>query len=379
MAFDSERGAQDGKLVGTARIALAMQREPSLLVRVMHELSRSEEAFPDLLDCGDIGSNESVVSIRDVQPKVLDYHLHGLPAVKAVIDEIKGVLPWACLPFTSTMLTLSRGFFPKLYMPNALYAYLATSTERAIHASAQATRPIGDVIARALPMLQDMKEAVESLWRLKFPKIAFKFGPVATPDLLASVSAYDDMVVFHPVAPLAHCWPGIAVTAMSRLLLQKHQPKLDERVKDQLSLLTNLAALGGTLLLPGTCYDVLSRHPVDHAQYQVESIAKDLALCGDFDRRLLHFFPPASMNENYSIDMIGSIITFIIDDNVDERELFARISASNVGYRTFDLNFMLFQKALAALERGKFVKREEGNNQVIVIEDSIAGGVRRLT
>ncbi|MBN2152691.1 MAG: hypothetical protein JW839_14665 [Candidatus Lokiarchaeota archaeon] len=379
MATHSEKDVQDGKLAGTAKIALAMQREPPLLVRVMHELSRSEDAFPDLLACADIASNESVVSIRDVQPKVLDYHLHGFQAVRVTVDEIKGVLPWACLPYTSAMITLSRGFFPKLYMPNALYAYLAASTERALRSSAQAPLLAEDAIARALPRLQDMREAVESLWRLKFPRIAFKFGPVAMPDLLASVSAYDDMIVFHPVAPLSHCWPGVAVAAMSRLLLQKHQPRLDERVKDQLSLLTCLAALGAPLLLPGTCHDVLSRHPVDHAQYQVESIAKDLALCGTFDNRLLHFFPAASMNENYSVDMVRSIITLIIEDDIDERELFARVSASNVGYRPFDLNFILFQKALAALERSKLVKREEPNNQVIVVGDPVAGGVRRIT
>ncbi len=379
MAVDSVAGNDVSKLVGTARIALAMQRDPSLLVRVMHELGRSDEAFPDLLACGDIGSNDSVISIRDVQPKVLDYHLHGLPAIKVVINEIKDVLPWACLPYASTMLTLSRGFFPKLYLPNALHAFLAASTERALHASTQAFLPVDDIVARALPMLKDMQEAVESMWRIKFPKITFKFGPVVAPDLVASISAYDDMVVFHPIAPLAHCWPGIAVTAMARLLLQKHHPKLDERSKDQLSLLTNLAALGEPLLLPGACYGVLSRHPVDHAQYQVESIAKDLGLCGEFDRRLLHFFPPASLDENYSIDMIGSIIAFIIDDNVDERELFARVSASNAGYRPFDLNFILFQKSLEMLERAKFIKRDEENNQVIVIDETIADKVKGTT
>ncbi|MEX2682367.1 MAG: hypothetical protein Q6373_012270 [Candidatus Sigynarchaeota archaeon] len=379
MAFGSEMGVQDGKLAGTARIALAMQREPSLLVRVMHELSRSEEAFPDLLSCEDIHSNESVISIRDVKPKVLDYHLHALPAVKTVLDEIKGVLPWACLPCASTMLTLSRGFFPKLYMPNPLYAFLAMSTERALHASINTSRRVEDLVVRAITMLQDVQEAVESLWRVRFSKISIKFGPVATPDLLASISAYDDMVVFHPFAPLAHCWPGIAATALSRLLLQKHYPKLDERVKDQLSILTSLATFGLPLLLPGYCYGILSRHPVDHAQYQVESIAKDLALCGEFDRRLLHFFPAASMNDNYSIDMIGSIITLIIDDNVDERDLFARISASSAGYRPFDLSFTLFQNALAFLEKEKIIKRDEEHDQVIVIDEMVEASLRRVT
>nr|MDO8086370.1 hypothetical protein [Candidatus Sigynarchaeum springense] len=379
MAFDSKTGVQDSKLAGTARIALAMQREPALLVRVMHELNKSEDAFPDLLSCVDIRSNESVISIRDVQPKVLDYHIHAFPAIKAVIDEIKGVLPWACLPYASTMLTLSRGFFPKLYMPNALHSYLVTSTERALHAIVHALHRVDDVIARALALLQDLREAVESLWRIKFPKISIKFGPVVMPDLLASVSTYDDMVVFHPLAPLAHCWPEIATAALSRLLLQKHYPKLDERVKDQLSILTSLATFGRPLLLPGSCYDILSRHPVDHAQHQVDSIAKDLALYGEFDHRLLHFFPPASTGENYSVDMIGSIITFIIDDDVDERELFARISASNVGYRPFDLSFILFQNALTVLEKGKIIKRDEKNNQVIVIDEIVDAGLRRVT
>lgn len=405
MVDDSKQRIQDAKLASTARVALAMQRDPSLLARVTHELANADEWYPDLLARESISASDSVIATRDVNPRVVEYHLHGFQAIKAVIGEIKDVMPWACLPFSSIMLTLSRGFFPKLYSPNALYMFLSATTERALHDGLHATvrsekdggagdvesiddgaRDAGEASdasdasdARTLDVIMQLERitaAVESALHVELPGIKIRFGPVVAPDLLASVSAYDDMVVIHPVAPASHCWPGIAATAIARLLLQKRQPKLDERLKDQLALLTNTAITGEPLLLPGANHDVLSRLPASEARDRVDAIASDLASRVVVDREpvhhsLLDIFPPASLGDNYSTDMIGSIITFIIDDNVDERELFARVAASNVGYRPFDFNYTLFQKAITMLEHAGFMKRSGDDGKVLVIDSTV--------
>jgi len=196
-----------------------------------------------------------------------------------------------------------------------------------------------------------------------------------------SASAYDDMIVIHPAAPFTRYWPGVAIFAIARLLLQKKFPKMSERFKYQLAILTVRATIGEALEVPGSCYDIISRHPVDHAQYQIELISKDLDHYGDFDYKLLHFFPTTSMDENYSLDMIAALILFLTDENLDQRDLFARVGASSAGYRAFDQNFVLFQKALELLEKQpeSFIKRDEASNTVILLDDRIVKEKRSKT
>jgi len=336
----------------------------------MHELSRSLENFPSIMSCKDIASNENVLAVNGVAPKIIDYHVGSLAAIKVVVDDIRVSMPWACLPYADVMLSLFRGFFPKLFSPNALYSFLEANTERSLLAGNPSSWFTEDRLAGAHRTLVDLKEAVESMWGVKFPKLTFKFGPVIQQDFLASASAYDDMIVVHPSAPFSQYWPGIGVFTMTRLLLQKQFPKISERFKDQLAILSVRAVIGDALQSPGACFDILSHHPVDHAQYQIERISKDLNLCGDFDYKLLHMFPESSFEENYNLDMIAALVMFLIDDNLDERDLFARVSASSAGYRQFDLNFMLFQKALVYLEKIGFLKHDGENNSIIVEGDA---------
>ncbi|HME53007.1 MAG TPA: hypothetical protein VKM55_12370 [Candidatus Lokiarchaeia archaeon] len=376
MAPDSDATPANDKLKDTAIINLALQRDPSLIVRVLHELSRSDEIFPSIMDRPDIGSNENVMAMKDITPKVIDYHIGGIVAIKDVIENIKASIPWACGPYATVMLSLFRGFYPKLYSPNALYDFLLSETERALLAGIDHSWIKEDKLVKAHRELVDLKEMVESAWNAKFSRISFKFGPITQNDFLASASAYDDMIIVHPVAPFTRYWPAIAIFAIARLLLQKEFPKMSERFKNQLAILTVRATIGEALEAPGTCHDILDRHPVDHAQYQIELISKDLHEYGDFDYKLLHFFPTTSMDENYSLDMIAALILFLIDENLDQRDLFARIGASSAGYRAFDQNFMLFQKALENLERlpDSFVKRDEASNTVILLDDRLITG-----
>src|SRR5271157_6497531 len=88
---------------------------------------------------------------------------------------------------------------------------------------------------------------VESAWNAKFSRISFKFGPITQNDFLASASAYDDMIIVHPVAPFTRYWPAIAIFAIARLLLQKEFPKMSERFKNQLAILTVRATIGEAL------------------------------------------------------------------------------------------------------------------------------------
>lgn len=371
MASDSTQITAIDKLLDTAIINLALQRDPSLIVRVLHELSRSDEIFPSIMEKPEIGSNENVVAMKDITPKVIDYHLEGIVAIKDVIEKIKTTIPWACVPYANVMLSLFRGFFPKLYSPNALYDFLLTETERALISNIDHSWFEEDNLVKPHRVLVDLKEAVESAWNMNFSRISFKFGPIAQNDFLVSASAYDDLIIVHPVAPFTQYWPGVAVFAITRLLLQKKFPKMSERFKSQLAILSVRALIGEALEIPGSCHEILTRHPVDHAQYQIELISKDLNQYGDFDYKLLHFFPTTSMEENYSLDMIASLVLFLTDENLDQRDLFARIGASSAGYRAFDQNFMLFQKALEHLEKEplKLLKRDENSNTIILLDE----------
>ncbi len=365
------------KFHDTATIMVALQRDPSFIVRVVHELANSPEMFPSLMGAENIRSNENVIASKNVSPRVVDYQLFGVSSIKETVQKINLTLPWVAFPYTNVMLSLYRGFFPKLYSPNSLFTYLASLTDADFLAVAEKGLPEVDELLSRGATFPDLIESVESIWNLKFPRIQFKFGPVSPQDLLVSASAYDDLIIMHPMAPFSSFWPGILVYKLTRLLLQKHYPQMGDRFKEQLSILTVRATLGKALDLPGTCHDVMRNHPVDHAQYQVELISRDLRNYDDFDHRLLHFFPSRSLDDNYTTDMIVSLLLFLIEEGqFDERDLFARISASAAGYKKSMENFLLFQDALPQLERMGIIKKDESAG-VICVNGIDAGDLPR--
>ncbi|MFX0098219.1 MAG: hypothetical protein ACFFCS_01470 [Candidatus Hodarchaeota archaeon] len=353
----------------TTIINLALQRDPSLITRVLHELKNSTKMFPSLMEFKEINSNENVVAVKNISPKILDYHLHGLIAIKNVIKSIKSVIPWAYFYYTNVMLSLYRGFFPKIFSPNAFYLYLMSSTESELFKSINSPGFQESVFEKQVLMINDFKEMVTGIWELKFYECNVKFGPVGPQDFLVSASYFDNSIIIHPIAPFSQFWPSIFIYKLAKLLLHQHYPKMSERFKEQLSLLTIRATIGEALQVPGMYYDTLNEHPVDHAQYQVTKISRDLKDYGDFNHKFLHLFEPRSFEDNYSLDMISSLIVFLIEENqVDELDLFARISASNAGYKSFNDNFMLFQNALKKLEKLEFLKIDEINNKICLIE-----------
>ena len=359
------------KFLETAIINLALQRDPSFITRVFHDLKKNAGKFPSLMENEEIAKNENVIAIKNVNPKIIDYHLHGIPALKQVIFNITKVMDWVCFPYASVMLSLYRGYFPKLYSPNSLYTFLMNETESAIFNRMKDARFDEISLLKTESTLNQLQEAVESLWGLKIPRLQFKFGPISPQDFLVSISTFDDMVIIHPLAYQTHYWPSIVVQKITRLLIQKHYPKMNERTKDHLSILTSLATFGKPVEIPGYCYNIMKNHPVDHAQYQMSLIVKDLRLYGDFDHKLLHFFPRGSMDDLYSIDMISSLILFLIDENqVDERDLFARVTASNAGFRQFNDNFMLFKKAIPRLEKLGVLEENADNGIINIVSDS---------
>ncbi|MHA1997849.1 MAG: hypothetical protein ACTSU9_06995 [Promethearchaeota archaeon] len=359
------------KIRDTGILTLAIQRDPSFILKVLHELSRSEDSYPDLMSIGDISRNECVVSSMDIDPRVIDYHLHGPAAIRAVIDEVKPVIPWIGFYYSNVMLSLYRGFFPKLFSPNTLYTFMSTRTEKYLLSFIDSGAAGLEGIMDAMSRVTLLKEAVEDMWRLQFGELKIRVGPIPPQDLLATISAYDDMIVLHPSAPLSPYWPGIVVYKLARLLLMKHYPRMRERFKDQLALLTVLATVGEALPVPGAFYTELSRHPIDHAQYQITLISKDLKLCNDFDYKLIHFLPNQGMDESFSVDMISSLIIFIVEEEeIYYRDLFARISASNVGFKSFRDDFLFYQKVIPRLEKLGVLKRGEEANKIILSLDA---------
>jgi hypothetical protein len=96
-------------------------------------------------------------------------------------------------------------------------------------------------------------------------------------------------------------------------------------------------------------------------------IAKDMAECGKFNHKLLNFFLAHGVDEDYGLDMVAVSVLFLVDETqVDEREQFARVSASNTGYKQFSANYVHFQKVLPRLEKIGFLKKEEGSNLILL-------------
>lgn len=326
-----------------------------------------------------IAQNESVISSFGIEPRVIDYHLHGTTAIHAVIDQITPVLPWISFYYSNIMLSLYRGLLPKLFSPNALYTFLFSQTENILLSIASAEQNDEEKLLDALSQVKLLKEAVEDMWGLKFEKLKVRIGPIPPQDLLVSISGYDDMIVIHPSAPFSHYWPGIVVYKMARLLLMKHYPKMRERFKDQLALMTVHAAIGEALPVPGAFFKEFSSHPVDHSQYQISLITKDLKLCNDFDYKLLHFLPNLGIDESYSLDMISSLVLFLVEEEkIDDRDLFARISACNVGFKSFRDDFLIYQRAIPRLEKLGILRQDVSENKIIILKDDNSSVLDKL-
>ncbi|MHA1890724.1 MAG: hypothetical protein ACTSYS_07020 [Promethearchaeota archaeon] len=356
-------------LEDTAILTLSTQRDITVMFQVVHELVKSNNLFPDLFSVPAIQSSESVKSMINVAPRVINYHLYGLPAISTIVNKINNVMDWAIYYYANVMLSLYRGFFPKLYAPNVFYNWFMTETESSLLKCSEDKMLDESTFFKKLDIMEDLKESIESIWNLKFKKLSFRVGPVAPQDLLITNSNNDNMVIIHPTAPFSHYWPGILVYKLTRLLLDKSFPKINDRFRDFLSILTVRALIGDALKIPGTFFEILDKHPVDHAQYQISLISRDLNLYGGFNQKLIHFFPRMNTNDAYNLDMIKSIIPFVIDDDVlDKRELFARITASNAGYKNFQDKFLLFEKALEHHEKIGIFKLNEDSYLINLLE-----------
>lgn len=344
---------------GVATVSLALQRDPSFATRVLHELRSSPDLAPDLLAVPAVHDDENVRAVMQVSPVVIDRHVHGVGAIVDALAILAPVMPWASVHVSNVMLSLLRGFFPRVSSPNALYLQVLGAVERGlvrrVHGDPAGLLPPAKEVAR----LAEYAAMVEDMWRLRFPRLAVKIGPVAPQDLLVTVSPYDDMVVVHPSAFTSPYWPSILVHALALLLLHDHHPRMHPRFKEQLAILTCRAAIGEALLAPGKCASVMGSHPVDHAQYQVSRIARDLDQYGDFDHKLLHMFPDQGIDENYSDDMIAALVLFLLDEHaIDERDLFARVSASSAGYKSFANTYLSFVAVLGTMEKWGLLRRE---------------------
>ncbi|MHA1370819.1 MAG: hypothetical protein ACTSRA_14045 [Promethearchaeota archaeon] len=362
------------KLYNTILLGMAIQRDPSFVFRVFHEIKRISKTsdkfieFPDVISNSDISKTENYIAVLNLNPRVIDYHQYALLSIDQVSLYLKTVMQWVIFPYSCVMLSLIRGFLPKLFSPNPLATYLVSLTETELVKIKNENKLNQKTFDRRLEMLRDLKRAMEDLWGLKFKEIKIRIGPVAARDFLVSMSGYDNMIVINPMSVFSYYWPLVALYKMAKLLLHQHYPQMHERFKEQLGLLTVLALTGKSIHAPGMYYTELSRHPVDHAQYQIELISRDLKQYNDFNHKLLHFFPPQNLENNYSLDVISALAIFLIDDEViDERDLFARISASNAGYKSFSDSYFLFQKAIARLESLGILKKIEKSNELVLL------------
>lgn len=356
----------DERLAATTIVGLAMHRAPDILPRILKALRTSPESFPMILADDAIAKDESVGAIKSIHPDIRHVHAVGPMAITRVASAIRPTMPWLEIPYSSVMLSLRRGFFPKLFSVNPLYLFLLGLTERELLGLQGDAGGFSRVdFNKKTAYLDDLIESIESIWNLKFKEIKVRFGPTAPRDLLVTVSPFDSMVVIHPTAPLTMYWPGLFIWKATWLLLYQTFSKITARFKEQLSLLTVRALIGSSIPVAGTYHDFLSRHPVDHAQYQVEKVARELREFGDFNHEPLRVFPPSGLDDAYSEDMIHSLLTFLLDpsmEEIDERDLFARASSSSAGYKPFSDNFLLFKHVLPVLEKAGILEQVPGSN-----------------
>ncbi|MBD3186045.1 hypothetical protein GF325_04375 [Candidatus Bathyarchaeota archaeon] len=368
-------GGFQEQLERTALLNIAMQRNPSFMLHLLHALANANDLFPDVMMMDGIAGNEALLGAKAIHPRIVTYQYLGIPAIKNVMESLAGIMPWAIFPYSNVMLSLYRGFFPKLFSPNAFYFFLSSRTESAVSELDTESFKSREDLIKKLSGIDEIRAAVEDAWNLQISNLKVRVGPIPPQDLLASVSRYDEMLVIHPSAPWSHFWPACVVEGLTKLMLMEHFPKLGARYRHQLSLLSSLAITGVASSMPGSYHRVLNRHPVDHAQYQLSLVAKDLKQCGNFDYKLLHVFPKHGVEEEYSMDMITSLIFFLVDqEQVDERDLFARVSASSAGYKQFSDSFILFKKAIPRLQEMGLVERDSRfPNRIIIREEPLDG------
>ncbi len=346
----------NSRLQETAILFLATYRNPKLFPTILFRLLEADDPYPEILEIdNELSHNRTIKAVRALPEIVLRKHAIGMAAIDSIAQVLKSTMSFAYSFFINAFSSLWRGKWPEIFSPNPLFLAFKMYLEKEIMIYDQDT-----LIKTALERINevgDLKKRVENLLNLPIDDLEIRLGPVAPGDFLITRINNKRLLIMHPAAPSTYLWPSVVIHELTGFCLYQNDVKVEKEIRDSLAILVEIAS-GFSSPKPGTfsclAYQQLNQ---ESAQQLLSTILSKILMAGEKNQE----FPIAEKLEKvYLRELTSSIILFTFPETqgkIDERELYARVVASDAGYRIFYPEFIAYLESLKLLEQRGLIEK----------------------